>query len=114
MIGDITDKCGALLLRTKNDVGVASQQPYILVVEDEDTSDISYDIIVEKIHLVRDLTDLQTTIATYIHLVFLLNMNYPKGADTLADVLQRKFARFGSEEGTRTNKTLKTASKNIW
>ena len=36
-----------------------------------------------------------------------------KGAETLADVLQRKFAKFGSEEGTRTNKAAKSALKGI-
>ena len=113
MIGDIVDKRGADLFRTNEDEGQVTKQPYFLVKDDQVSKSISFDIIVERKSVLQDIEDLPSAIASYVHIAFILNMKYPKTAETLCDILQRKFARFGSEEGTRTNKSVKSAMKGI-
>ena len=113
MLGDSLDKSGSELLRMEGDRGVESKQPYIKCMEDEGSGEFLFNIIVEKEPLLKDIDNLPPALASYIHVVFILDMNFPAGAETLADVIQRKFARFGSYEGTRTTKNAKKAFKKM-
>ena len=111
-VGDLIDKKGSELIRIEDDKGSVTSQPHILCLDSENKV-LTFSIIVEKIPLLENIVDIQSAIAAFIHISFVLNMSYPKSADLLADVLQRKFARFGSDLGTRTNKSAKSACKRL-
>ena len=111
-VGDLIDKKGSELIRTEDDKGSVTNQPHIMCFDSENKV-LSFSIFVEKNPLLENIPDIQSAIAAFIHVSFVLNMSYPKNADLLADVLQRKFAQFGSDLGTRTNKSAKSACKRL-
>ena len=89
-----------------------SSQPFIDCLE-TDGGAFHFSIVVEGLPLLTDIVSLPSAISSFIHVSFILNLHYPKGAEMLADILQRRFARFGSHSGTRTGKKPKTAIKKM-
>ena len=57
-----------------------------------------FEVHVEKEKLLGNL-DLVTCIATIIHLVFIIDLEYPKECKTVWDILQRRVAKYGDKSG---------------
>lgn len=57
--------------------------------------------------------DLSAAITAFLQVCFVFNLNYPKECQTLADILQRRVAKYGDETGTRTSGAKKTASNKL-
>ena len=73
---------------------------------------------------------LSVAIGSFLHLAFTFDLKYPKEAETLAEIWERKFAKYGDDtgvacgivnvcrfklllSGTRANVSVSTAKSNI-
>ena len=57
-----------------------------------------FEVWVEKRRLFGPI-DMSEAIAGFLHLAFVFDLEYPEGAQTLGDILQRKFANYGDDTG---------------
>ena len=87
-----------------------------------------FELWVEGEKLLGNL-NLVTAISSLLHLVFCFDLEYPEvcydtefelnvqsllqGGQTIADILQRKFADYGDDKGTRTTQKAKAAFKKL-
>jgi len=55
--------------------------------------------------------NMATAIASYLHVAFFFDLKYPKGAETMSDLLQHNWAKYGDLAGTRTLESKGTAKK---
>ena len=53
------------------------------------------------------------SIASFLHLTFVFDLRYTKAAQTMCDIIQRRFAKYGDNNGTRTNGKKETAATKI-
>ena len=57
-----------------------------------------FELWCEKRKMFGDL-DMAEAIAGFLHLAFVFGVEYPKGSETMGDILQRQIARYGDDSG---------------
>ena len=67
-----------------------------------------FELWVDKMRYLESLTIVQA-IASFLHLSFVFGLDYPKETQTVADILQRRFAKYGDDSGTKTHTRKETA-----
>ena len=91
---DKTD--GSDIIRIESDGPCVTSSPHLVSVR-VDKSFI-FEFWVEGTELMGKM-DMGTAIASFLHLCFILNLQYPKGGQTVADLLQRGVAEYGDNTG---------------
>ena len=61
-----------------------------------------FELWVEKEKLFGNMSIIES-IASFLHLAFVFDLCYPKAAETMCDIIQRRFAKYGDNNGTKTN-----------
>jgi len=87
-----------------------SSSPHLLAVKVENA--IIFELWVDQSKLLGNLTILQG-IGAFFHLCFCFDLKYPKGGQTMADLIQRQVCKYGDESGTRTWKRRDAALKKV-
>jgi len=107
--GDHFDKKGSVLVRLKEEP-VTTDSPHIVAIAVQRIW--IFEVWVDKMKLLENLT-LAQAIASFLHLSFTFNLQYPKESQTVADLWQRKFAKYGDASGTRTHSKKDSALAKI-
>jgi len=88
---------GAELVRLADDAAQVSGSPHFYA--EKVNNDYVCEVWVEDTKLLGNLS-LSTAISSYLHLCFSFDLKYPKGGETMSDLLQHGFARYGKNTGT--------------
>ena len=111
LAGDKLDKSGANLIRLESDGPAAlTSSPHLLAVSVDKMW--VFEVYVDKMKLLGNLSFRQA-IASFLHIAFVFNLEYPKESQTVADIWQRRFARYGTNTGTRTASKKETAQNKM-
>merc|ERR1712096_364007 len=108
--GDHLDKDGSVFMRLESDGPPSYSGPFILAVNV--AKSFVFELYVEKVKLMGNLS-ITESIAAFLHLAFIVDLQYPKEAQTVCDIVQRRFAKYGDSSGTRTQTKKETASSRI-
>jgi len=108
--GSHFDFDGTSLVRLERELPSPSASPFILAVESNRLW--VFEVWGDGEKLLGNLS-LSTAIAAFLHVSFVFNMKYPKGAQTLADIFQRRFAKYGDDSGTKTTSSKQTAQSKM-
>jgi len=100
---ELFDSDVAGLVRVVSDPPIPDNSPCIVALEG--SKGLSFELWACKEKLLNDLTMAQA-IASFLHLAFVCNLLYPRTGQTVADILQRRFALYGDYSATRTHFNL--------
>ena len=98
---------GSTFLRMESDGAPNFDGPFILAVKVD--NHLVFELWVEKEKVFGDMS-MTGSIASFLHLAFVFDLRYPKAAETMCDIIQRRFAKYGDNNGTRTNGKKETAA----
>jgi len=107
--GDHFDKKGAVLVRYREEPPLTDSPHVVAICVDKAWI---FEVWVDKMKVLGELTLVQG-IASFLHLAFSFNLQYPKESQTVADIWQRKFAMYGTPTGTRTHSKKDSAMARI-
>ena len=100
---------GSELIRIDDDGPSSSSCPHIQSIE-VNKNQFHFELWVEQQKLLYNLS-LSAAISAFLHLCFTFNLDYPKGAKTVADILQHGWAKYGDDTGTKTGGGVSAAVK---
>ena len=112
--GDMLDKegMGSEFMRLESDGPPSFEGPFIKAINVEQS--FVFEVWCDKNVLLANLSIIEA-LASFLHLAFVCDFKYSKKAETLCDIIQRRFAKYGDNTGSRgasRKETLATRRSN--